>query len=222
MYYLLLFFVLTVFIGEYIIPLPSYYIKAKDEVYMENIIMNEMDKANISYESNDFKIINYFLGKNNQLYLCQYEHDGMVEARMFHFKRNVFGHLKPAYDFSKNSPIKKGDEDTRYASQLVSEGLSRFHITYGYRGESEEPLNTNLVLGKFMTNALYPEGFYMLPERDHSPMDPYSWLRLIIFLIVIAISFLRERKLILHTEIIIPGKRVNVLKIIYYKENKFV
>lgn len=204
-------FALIILAEQFILPLNSYYIKAKDEIYIERIIMNEMSKSGINYDTGSFKIINSFIGKYHQLYLCKYENDGVEEVRLFDFRQNIFGHLKPAHDFSKSKIIDKDYHSFRF----VNDGFASYYVTYGHaEGES---IYEDLGVGKFKIGNLNPEGYFILVERYNPRKTGYWFIKTLIFGAIIAYRIKEDRKREYYTVTKLSWKQLNVLVVEYYK-----
>lgn len=179
----------SILLIEFIIPIPSYYIKAKNETYIENIIEKEMTKSNIEYDSGTLKVVNQFFGKYNQLYFGQYENEGIEEARMFDFKVNIFGNLKPSHDFSESEIISKTKEDDTMNFRRFREGLAAFSISYGYANNPEEFKNYGV--NKYNSVDLNPESYYFIVER----FDGFEFLYLIVYsLVLLSIIYIKSKK----------------------------
>lgn len=121
-------YLLGIFVDLFILPLPTYYIKAKEEFQIERIIEKEMLQSEIEFDMGTVSIINCFLGKYNQLYLCRYENGGAEEIRMFDFKQNILGNLRPAHDFGESKVILRGETDTRHNFRSIQEGFGTYYI----------------------------------------------------------------------------------------------
>lgn len=202
-YTILLTWLLVVVIVDYVIPLPTYYIKDKNEKYIENVIETEMTNSNIIYDKDTVKVVDQFIGKFNQLYFCSYEVDGKEEARMFDFKANIFGDLKPKYDFSKSKVILKDEIDDGMNFRRFGDDISAFHTAYGYANNPE--VLANKTFGNFVVKSINLESYYLYTER----IDAWSplALKLLIYGSIALIHLVRETKQISSTDIKYFGKK---------------
>mgnify|MGYP000869494183 CR=1 FL=1 len=173
--------------------------------------MNEMSKYGINYDIGSLRIINSFIGKYYQVYLCKYKNDGIEEVRLFDFRQNIFGHLKPAHDFSKSRII---DKDYR-TFRLVNDGFASYYVTYGHaEGES---IYEDLGVGKFKIGNLNPEGYFILVERYNPRKTGYWFIKTLIFGAIIAYRIKEDRKREYYTVTKLSWKQLNVLVVEYYK-----
>lgn len=223
-YLTLIGFCVHIFIINFILPIPSYYIKAKDEFIIEEIIENEMIDSGIEFDRRSLRIINSFLGKSNQLYLCRYENDGIEEARMFDFKQNFLGDLKPARDFSLSTIILREDNedpDRRNSGyRLIREGVVTYSISYGY---SAEPTFKGARISDFRINSLNPEGYYLTVERINNTNQLIAFIIYSSVLLLIAIlAHRKEKKKEFYTVVKIKGKKRNILVIEYFEKEKYM
>lgn len=205
-------YISAIIIVEFIIPLPTYYIKPKDYRYIENIIEDEMTKSNIIHDKDSVKIRDQFIGKYNQLYLTSYEVDGQEEARMFDFKVNIFGNLKPKHDFSESAIILKDELDDGRNYRIIADGIPAFYIEYGYANNPEEFKNRGV--GEFVVGSINPDEYYLLAKRDDdwSPIQ----LRFGILFIALFVMYKMEKKRSFYSETKFIGKKRFPYEVEYY------
>lgn len=205
-------YISTIIIVEFIVPLPSYYIKPNDYRYIENIIEDEMTNSNIIHDKDTVKIRNQFIGKYNQLYLCTYEINGQEEARMFDFKVNIFGNMKPKHDFSESEVVLKDELDDGRNYRIIADGIPAFYIRYGYANNPEEFKDGRV--GKFVVEKINPDEYYLLAKRD----DDWSAFQLRYGFIFIAlfIIYKLEKKRSFYSETKFLGKKKIPFEVEYY------
>lgn len=219
-YLALIGFCLHTFVVNFILPIPSYYIKAKDEFIMEAIIEREMIDSGIEFDRRSLRIINSFLGKSNQLYLCKYENKDIEEVRMFDFKQNFLGNLKPAREFNLSKIVlkEKGkDLDQRNGGyRLIREGMAYYFVNYGY---STEPIFIDAKIDDFRINSLNPEGYYLNVERVNNTNELLAFtIYSFIYTIIIIYAYIKEKKKDFYKVVKIEGKKRDVLVIEYFEE----
>ena len=202
-----------VIIIVYIVPIPSYYIKHKENRYIEEVIETEMTRSNILYDKDSLKVVNRFIGKYNQLYISTYEFDGEEQARMFDFKVNIFGDLKPSHDFSDSKVILKDELNDEHNYRIIRDGIPAFYITYGYSNNEEEEIN-NYVVGKFVVNNINPEGYYIVVTRNDD-WSPFG-IEIIIFAILLIAVTIRDKKKLTYSETKLVSKWNIPFEIEYY------
>lgn len=206
-------YISVLIIVEFVVPIPTYYIKAKDSYgYIEDVIQEEMIKSNIDHDKASLKVVNQFIGKYNQLYLSSYEVNGEEEARMFDFKVNIFGNLKPSHEFSESKVILKEELDDGSNYRIITDGMSAFYIRYGYANNPEQFKNRGV--GEFVVRSINPEGYYMLARRNDD-WSPFGW-ELIIWAIGLLIIRLKEKKKLSYSETKFFGKKKFPFEIEYY------
>lgn len=219
-YLVLIGFCLHLFTVNFILPIPSYYIKAQDDFIMEGIIEKEMIDSGIEFDRRSLRIINSYLGKSNQLYLCRYYNDGIEEARMFDFKQNILGNLKPARDFNLSTIIlRENNEDLGRSNsgyRLIREGVATYFINYGY---STEPIFKDAKINDFRINSLNPEGYYLNVERINNTNQLISFIiySSVLFLIAI-LAHKKEKKKEFYKVVKIQGDKREILVIEYFVE----
>lgn len=210
----ILIYIITIIIIEFIIPIPTYYIKAKDEPYIETIIKNEMIRSNIKYDTGTIEVVNQFIGKYNQLYLSKYEVNGVEQARMFDFKQNIFGNLKPSHDFSESKVILKSEKDDGFNFRRIGDGFAKFFIHYGYANNLEN--FDSYWVNKYNKVSLNPESYYMIIERT----DGFDLLYLLIYSIILFIIIQRrakeENKKGTYRETVLSWKKLKILEVEYF------
>lgn len=211
---LIVIFITVIVIIELIIPIPTYYIRPKEEYFIETIIESEMIATGIKYDTGTLRIVNQFLAKFNQLYFATYEVNGVEEARMFHFKENVFGNLKPSQDFSESKVILKSEKDDGLHYRGVNDGFAKFLVNYGYANNPE--VFNNPRVNKYNFSNLNPESYYLIINRTDDFGLLFSTIRLIILLIILNWKAKKENKLDTYTVAIVPGKKLNILEIEYF------
>ena len=207
-------YITMIIIKEFIIPIPTYYIKAKDELFIETIIKNEMRRSNIEYDPGTIEVVNQFIGKYNQLYLSKYEVNGVEEARMFDFKQNIFGNLKPSNDFSKSKVILKSVKDDGFNFRRIGDGFARFFIYYGYANNSE--VFNSYWVNKYNKVSLNPESYYMIIERTDGFYLLYLLIYSIIFLIIINRKTKEENKKETYRVTVLSWKKLKILEVEYF------
>lgn len=223
-YLALIGFCLHMFTVNFILPIPSYYIKAKDEFIMEEIIEREMIDSGIEFDRRSLRIINSFLGKSNQLYLSRYENDGIEEARMFDFKQNFLGNLKPSRDFNLSAIILREDNEDpdlhNSGYRLIREGIATYFVSYGY---GSEPIFKDAEISDFRINSLNPEGYYLTVERINNTNQLFAFIIYSLSLLLIAIlAHKAEKKKEFYTVVKIQGKKRDVLVIEYFEKEKYL
>lgn len=205
---LIVIYFLVILIMKYIVPLPSYYIKSEN-IMIGRIIESEMTNSNIQHDEYSTKIIGHFLGKYNRLYLFKYENNGVEEARMFDFKSDIFGNLKPASDFKNSHNILIEDTDDYNNSRFIKEGLSTFRIRYGY---DTDPIIKNTRMENFKVPSLHPGGYYLNVE-----MYKDSNISSFIFILALVFIVYREYKSdVGERTVIIKGKNKDILSVEYH------
>lgn len=211
---LIILYIITIIIIEFIIPIPTYYIKPKDEIFIEKIIEKEMRRANIEYDIRTLEVVNQFFGKYNQLYFCKYEVNGVEEARMFDFKRNILGSLKPSHDFSKSKVILKSEKDDGLNFRIIGDGFARFFISYGYSNNPD--VFKNYGVNKYNVVNLNLESYYMIISRTDNLELLYLAIYAIILFIIIRIKSKKENKISTYRLVILSRKKINVLEVEYF------
>lgn len=208
-----------IIIVEFILPIPTYYINPKEELYIETIIENEMTRSNIEFDKGSLEIVNNFHGKYNQLYFSKYEVNGLEEARMFDFKQNIFGNLKPSHDFSESKIILKSGKDNDLNFRGIGDGLASFFISYGYNNSGER--FEGYVVNKHNIMDLNPESYYLIVERVDGHGLLFLLLYIILFVIIIYKRIKEENKLKTYRETKIEWRKLKVLEVEYFAKKQF-
>lgn len=183
-------FILIYLIGEFILPMPQYYIKHQDNkeivrdlrFSLNKILEEEVLKSEINFDAGSFKIINSQGMNFNHLFLCSYQINGKEEVRVFIFEKNILGNMKPKYPFGGTNIISKDNDDNDFYKTYVNDGiLGEYMIIAGFA--SEEMVLEDYRLNNFIIEEVHPFNYFMWVELVSEP-----WKLQFVWLIKVVIS----------------------------------
>ena len=179
---------LILLLGEEVLPMPGYYIKARKETSLNQILEEETLKAGIEFEGESFKILDSYGMHFNHLFLASYELEGEEEVRFYHFKKNILGNMKPESFIEDYHIIKKSSEEDNYFNSYVPDGLfGGYLVTAGYGDEDSEPRSYGL--GKYRITKTPEEGYFLWVE-----MAVDNLLKILILSLIFILVLIYERK----------------------------
>lgn len=161
--------VLIFIIGEFIIPMPQYYIKHREakEVTLNEIIEKEVLNSGIKFDDRSFKILDSHGMHFNHLFLCSYEIDGIEEVRFLHFEKNIFGNMKPKYPLNGDNKIPaKSSRDDFYHAYVKDGIFAGYLVVAGFDAPSSELI---FGLSKYRIEAIHQKGYFMWVEMAKEP-----------------------------------------------------
>ena len=185
--------VLMFLITEILLPMGQYNIKPSSGV-LNQIIGEKMINSGIEFDSGSFKIIDSHGMNFNHLFLCIYEIEGEEEARIIHFKKNIFGNMKPKDDFNDYYVISKSTDRDNFHYSYIEDGIfGGYSIVAGFGDSSSEPVKT--VLNKNEVVKTQPNGYFMWVELANQPWKSSSIKAILIFIAILIESKYGNRPL---------------------------
>lgn len=188
---------LTFLLGEFILPIPQYYIKhqpsdtsmTKEENSLNNILEEEALKSGIDFDSGSFEINDSYGTHFNHLFLCSYEINGLEEVRLFHFEKNIFGNMKPKHSLNDAFIITKEDNDF-YQTYMEDSILGGYLVTAGFASEST--ILKNYQLNQFRMGQLHPTSYFLWVELVREPWKSELVKFMLLFLLLLFINRNRD------------------------------
>lgn len=175
-------------IGEFLLPIPQYYIKhgGNTEVSLNEVLKEETLRAGIKFDEGSFKILDSYGMHFNHLFLSSYEVEGKEEARFIHLEKNIFGNMKPKFPLEEEfNIITRSNSRDDYYNSYVSDGIfAGYLVMVGYGDDSLEPVNFGL--NKYRISKSPQDGYFMWVEMAREPWK----LDLIKFVLYAGIIFI--------------------------------
>lgn len=192
---LLFFLLITILIiGELIVPIPQYYAKNKfgEELNLNQVLEEDTLRAGIEFDEGSFRVLDSRGMHFNHLFLCSYEIDGVEEVRYYHYKKNIFGHMKlkdPLDNINIITNIKNSDD---YYREYVSDSsFGGYLVTVGY-GDESEPINYGL--NKYVISKTPQKSYFMWVELARQPWKTDLVKLMFYFFITYTISKFNKNK----------------------------
>ncbi|MGN9163794.1 hypothetical protein ACTNDY_00720 [Tissierellaceae bacterium HCP3S3_D8] len=172
-------FFLMAIVGEIFLPMPQYYIKhgrnkviegrdTVEEITLNEILEEEILKSGIEFDDKSLKILDSHGMHFNHLFLCSYKIEGEEEVRIFHFKKNIFGNMKPKYPLNQAYIISKENNGYDFYHSYVKDGIfAGYLVTAGFGSSSSKLINYKL--NKYVMEKIEPDGYFMWIEMVKEP-----------------------------------------------------
>lgn len=182
---------LIVIVGEIFLPMPQYYIKhgrnkviedlgTVEKITLNEILKEEILKSGIEFDDKSLKILDSHGMHFNHLFLCSYKIDGEEEVRIFHFKKNIFGNMKPKYPLNQAYIISKENNGDDFYHSYVKDGIfAGYLVTAGFESSSLKLINYKL--NEYVMEKIEPNGYFMWIEMVKEP-----WKSILVKLILYA------------------------------------